>query len=143
MAKHKRNLSGRIDKNTVFQEATQWREDFRWSKFFQLLVFAFSLSFIDSVSDFNFASKAESECADLMWKPDVKNLTQKSVWYQTRVNNICSGLLSYYVQSLTYFFVSLAGIFFLLDSLTKLIGTTTRSLILANKVFHTFTPNDS
>ena len=42
------------------------------------------------------------------------------MWYQKRVSNSCAGLSHYYVQSLTYFFISLAGIIFVLDSLTKL-----------------------
>ena len=86
-----------------------------------MFILGFALSLIDSVSDFNFASNSESECAELKWHPDPNNVTQMEVWYQKRVNNSCTGIPPYYVQSLTYFFISLAGIIFVLDSLTKLI----------------------
>ena len=125
MSEHRRKVektqSGQIHKLTLYQEAKKWREDFRWSRFFQMFILGFALSLVDSVSDFNFASKAEVECAELTWAPDKENRTQMEVWYQRRVNNTCTGIPPYYVQSLTYFFVSLAGILFLLDSLKKLI----------------------
>ena len=116
--KKETNLSGRIHKLTVYQEVIKWKEDFRWSKFFQLFIFGFGLSLVDGVSDFNCASQAESECAELTWDPVEKNVTQ---WRWRMVNNTCSGIPPHYVQSLTYFFISLAGILFLLDSLKKLI----------------------
>ena len=116
--KKETNLSGRIHKLTVYQEVIKWKEDFRWSKFFQLFIFGFGLSLVDGVSDFNCASQAESECAELTWDPVEKNVTR---WRWRMVNNTCSGIPPHYVQSLTYFFISLAGILFLLDSLKKLI----------------------
>ena len=102
--KKETNLSGRIHKLTVYQEVIKWKEDFRWSKFFPLLIFGFGLSLVDGVSDFNCASQAESECAELTWDPVEKNVTQ---WRWRMVNNTCSGIPPHYVQSLTYFFISL------------------------------------
>ena len=40
--KKETNLSGRIHKLTVYQEVIKWKEDFRWSKFFQLFIFVFT-----------------------------------------------------------------------------------------------------
>jgi len=45
------------------------------------------------------------------------------VWYQERLNNPCHGLPLNYVQPLSYFYISLGGILFLLDSLKKMIGS--------------------
>jgi len=99
--------SGYIDLTKVWEEAKNWKQLFKFPKFFEVLILGLSFPLFDCWADFNFAYQVGIECNTT----DIpNNETQKREYFSMRVKNTCSGIHPVYVQSLTYFFVSLSGL---------------------------------
>ena len=107
----------------LWSELMDWRSHWKWTKFFEALIFGLAASLFDSVTDLNFAWSVPEDC---------KNTTdrQPQSFDIDNVSSPCGVLYYKNVERLTYTCIAFPGYFLAFAGLRSFIIKENRQQVL-------------